>query len=108
MAQRSGPGAPSQRVELMRSCKNTGINAHSCARLLLSAALAIPLQTHAFVYIVDSAADLVDADTSDGICETASGTCTLRAAIQQANAWAGTDSAVLPSGTTTLSIGVSG
>ncbi|MGE3479907.1 MAG: beta strand repeat-containing protein [Gammaproteobacteria bacterium] len=74
----------------------------------MSAALAIPLQSHAFVYIVDSAADLVDADTSDGICETASGTCTLRAAIQQANAWAGTDSVVLPAGTYTLSIGGAG
>ncbi|MBK8163875.1 MAG: DUF11 domain-containing protein [Gammaproteobacteria bacterium] len=74
----------------------------------MSAALAIPLQTHAFVYIVDSAADLVDADTSDGICATASGTCTLRAAIQQANAWAGTDSVVLPAGTYTLSIGGAG
>ncbi|MBK9131760.1 MAG: DUF11 domain-containing protein [Gammaproteobacteria bacterium] len=89
----------------MRSWKNIGILAHTCAGLLLSA-LALP--AHAFVYIVDSSADLADADTGDGICQTSSSTCTLRAAIQQANAWPGTDSIVLPAGTYTLSIAGAG
>jgi CSLREA domain-containing protein len=35
---------------------------------------------------VNSTADEADSDVSDGICRTASGTCTLRAAIMQANA----------------------
>ncbi|MCC6208505.1 MAG: DUF11 domain-containing protein [Gammaproteobacteria bacterium] len=72
----------------------------------MSGALAFP--AHAFVYTVDSTADLTDADTGDGICETSSGACTLRAAIQQANAWPGTDSVIIPAGTYTLSIAGTG
>ncbi|MCZ7462299.1 right-handed parallel beta-helix repeat-containing protein [Streptomyces sp. WMMC940] len=37
-------------------------------------------------FTVDSAEDAVDADASDGICRTATGTCTLRAAVMAANA----------------------
>ena len=37
-------------------------------------------------YVVDSTGDQPDASTSDGACLTAANTCTLRAAIQQANA----------------------
>jgi hypothetical protein len=37
------------------------------------------------VFVVDSTLDQIDADASDGICATAAGTCTLRAAIMQAN-----------------------
>jgi uncharacterized repeat protein (TIGR01451 family)/CSLREA domain-containing protein len=89
---------------MMRSCKNSGTITHTCVRLLLLGALAIPLQSFAFVYTVNSTSDLVDADTGDGICKTASNNCTLRAAIQQANAWSGTDAVVVPAGTYTLSI----
>ncbi len=48
--------------------------------------------TYAAVFVVDSTANLPDADTSDGLCQTPIGTCTLRAAIQQANALPGLDS----------------
>ncbi|POX47554.1 hypothetical protein C3489_29395 [Streptomyces sp. Ru71] len=37
-------------------------------------------------FTVDSAQDAVDADASDGLCRTAAGTCTLRAAVMAANA----------------------
>lgn len=37
------------------------------------------------IFNVNSTLDQIDADTSDGICATAAGTCTLRAAIMQAN-----------------------
>ncbi|NIR34973.1 MAG: hypothetical protein GWN07_02665, partial [Actinobacteria bacterium] len=40
-------------------------------------------------YTVDSTADGGDADTADGLCDDGSGACTLRAAIEQANASAG-------------------
>ncbi len=40
-------------------------------------------------FIVDSTGDGADADTSDGVCEDASGDCTVRAAIEQANAAGG-------------------
>ncbi len=38
------------------------------------------------IYVINSLGDAPDANTSDGACSTASGDCTLRAAIQQANA----------------------
>ncbi|MER5462440.1 choice-of-anchor Q domain-containing protein [Streptomyces sp. NPDC002668] len=38
---------------------------------------------------VNSAEDAVDADASDGLCRTATGTCTLRAAVMAANAQPG-------------------
>lgn len=100
--------ASSQREESMRSCNILGTLAHRYARLLLLGTLAIPLQAAAFVYTVDSTADLPDADTADGVCQTSASTCTLRAAIQQANAWPGADAIVLPAGTYTLSIAGAG
>ncbi len=42
-------------------------------------------------YVVDSNGDGGDADIADGVCATAGGTCTLRAAIQQANVHPTTD-----------------
>ncbi len=43
----------------------------------------------ALVFEVDSTLDAVDADLNDNLCITASGDCSLRAAIQQANASTG-------------------
>jgi hypothetical protein len=82
------------------------------AAALATAALAVPFPAFAFVYVVDAstadggtdAGDAVDADTGDGICRTAAGKCTLRAAIQQADAWPGSHLIVIPAGTFTLSI----
>lgn len=37
-------------------------------------------------FVVNSTSDEADANTADGVCATASGSCTLRAAIEQANA----------------------
>lgn len=55
---------------------------------------------------VNSTLDAVDANLSDSVCETAPGNlvCTLRAAIQTANALPGSDTILLPSGTYTLTI----
>jgi CSLREA domain-containing protein len=52
-------------------------------------------------FLVNTAADGVDATPGDGTCETASGngSCTLRAAIMEANALAGADVVTLPPGT---------
>jgi hypothetical protein len=44
--------------------------------------------------IVDSTGDEGDSNTADGICDDGMGTCTLRAAIQQANATAGADTII--------------
>ncbi|MDH5727818.1 MAG: CSLREA domain-containing protein [Gammaproteobacteria bacterium] len=48
--------------------------------------------------------DNVDQDLSDEVCATASGACSLRAAIQQANDLPGEDVILLPTGTYSLSI----
>jgi len=45
----------------------------------------------AATYTVTAVTDGADANTGDGLCADAGGACTLRAAIQQANATAGTD-----------------
>jgi len=54
-------------------------------------------------FTVDSQADAVDANVGDGTCATAAGECTLRAAIQEANALAG--GAAAPQQTINLSAG---
>ncbi len=62
-----------------------------------------PLQA-AMTFMVDDTTDAVDASPGDGTCATAGGKCTLRAAIQEANALAGDDTIDLPPGTYTLTI----
>lgn len=42
-------------------------------------------------FTVDSVADGSNSNTTDGVCDDGSGNCTRRAAIEQANADAGTD-----------------
>ncbi|MDB4881604.1 MAG: polymorphic outer membrane protein, partial [Gemmatimonadetes bacterium] len=57
---------------------------------------------------VNSTADAVDANPGDGLCATVTGVCTLRAAIQEANALPGDDVISLPPGTYTLTIAGAG
>src|SRR5262249_31394922 len=52
---------------------------------------------------VDTLADGADADPNDDVCKTAGNVCTLRAAIQQANATPGADVILLQAGSHTLS-----
>ena len=54
------------------------------------------LQANTFV--VNSTADEVDKNPGDGVCATAGGTCTLRAAIQEANKLPGSHVIELPAG----------
>lgn len=53
---------------------------------------------------VETTADGVDATPGDGVCAMVSGACSLRAAVQEANADAGADSIELPAGTYTLTL----
>src|SRR3954447_17536193 len=55
-------------------------------------------------FTVDSAADSVDAAPGNGACLDAGGLCSLRAAVMEANALAGPDVVILPSGTYSLTI----
>lgn len=55
-------------------------------------------------FVVDSLADAVDADPADDLCLTAGGACTLRAAIQQANAIPGPNEIELGPGVHALAL----
>jgi hypothetical protein len=68
----------------------------------LAFVLAVALPALADTYVVDDIADLIDDNIGDGLCHTAMGTCTLRAAVQEANAHAGADAITLPAGTVVL------
>ncbi len=57
-------------------------------------------------FVVTSTVDEVDAALGDGLCATAASQCTLRAAVQEANALAGADVITLPAGL--YNIGISG
>ena len=80
----------------------------------LSIVLAIAFATLTFVHLtqtalastfeVNSTADAVDIAPGDGECETAAGECTLRAAIQEANARGGHDVINVPAGTYVLTL----
>ncbi|MEM9775362.1 MAG: glycosyl hydrolase family 28-related protein, partial [Chloroflexota bacterium] len=61
---------------------------------------AIMLNTNvSMVFNVDSTADLPDTDLNDNQCQASNGNCTLRAAIEQANAQAGNVTVNVPAGT---------
>ncbi len=53
---------------------------------------------------VDVTSDAVDANPGDGDCRSASGACTLRAAVMEANALPGRQEIVIPPGTYTLTL----
>jgi CSLREA domain-containing protein len=56
------------------------------------------------LFNVNSTQDAVDVNPGDGICATATGECTLRAAIQETNALPGRDEIFLPGAVYTLTI----
>ena len=58
----------------------------------------------AATFVVNDTTDALDMTPTDNLCLTAGGTCTLRAAVQQANALTGPDTIMLPAGTYTLTI----
>lgn len=69
--------------------------------LIVVVALTLPAAADS-TYIVDSTKDKPDANIGDGICADAKGRCTLRAAIQEANANPDFDTILLPPGVFTL------
>jgi len=61
-------------------------------RLIAWAALSlVAVPSHATTFIVNTTADTADAVPGDGICADSGGACSLRAAVQEANALAGPD-----------------
>jgi len=92
------------RAVLKRS-RSFRIAANSRLTLLaigLSASLSTPLMASSFA--VTTTLDAVDLIPGDGVCATAIAACSLRAAISEANALAGADTIILPSGNFVLTI----
>ncbi len=80
--------------------------------LILAAAAALALlqaapPAHGANFMVNSTADAVDAIPGDGACDDGAGNCTLRAAVQEANASAGTDTITFDPGTNGIPIALS-
>ncbi len=64
-----------------------------------------PPTAHAAAFVVNSTVDASDAAPGNGVCATATGLCTLRAAIQEANAFPGLDTItfnIAPGGVQTI------
>jgi len=61
----------------------------------ISVALLLPQGVEARIFKVNSTDDIVDSAPGNGICATGAATCTLRAAVQEANAFPGADTIIL-------------
>jgi len=72
-----------------------------CALIAWASLAAAPAQAATFV--VDTTADTADALPGDGLCADSGGACSLRAAVQEANALAGADQITLGPGVYMLS-----
>jgi CSLREA domain-containing protein len=72
--------------------------------LVMSVALLAGRRADARTFVVDSTVDAVDAAIGDGRCATDEGSCTLRAAVNEANDTLSRDTIVLPAGTYMLTI----
>src|SRR5262245_25231910 len=78
---------------------------HAAARVPFLAALVLGLGVPAFAatFVVNTTSDTHDASAGNGICADAVGNCSLRAALEEANALAGAHTISLPPGTYLLS-----
>ncbi len=83
-----------------------GLSSRSFLKFLVFAAVSALAAGRAFAatFLVTPTADAVDADPGNGICATARGPCSLRAAVQEANALAGADRIILLPGVYQLSL----
>ena len=76
----------------------------SFKKALVFAAVIYPALASAFSFNINEPTDLNDINPGDGLCETNISTCSLRAAIQEANAWPGPDNINLGASIYTLSL----
>jgi CSLREA domain-containing protein len=78
--------------------------AYRALAVLILGSLLLTAGAGAATFTVDSTVDAVDGSPGDGLCATAAGSCTLRAALQEANAVVGPDTVHVPAGTYLLTI----
>lgn len=95
---------------LMRSPTRLTSRLLACCAVVVAVFLLPAGTARAATFTVNSTADAVDASLGDGVCETApgNGICTLRAAVNEADALPGADTIMLGPGTYTLSIAGAG
>jgi len=72
--------------------------------LSLTPTLAPVTLAYQLVFVVDDTEDEIDALVGDGVCATFGGSCTLRAAVAEANAVPGPDQVLVPAGTYALDL----
>ena len=89
---------------LSAGVRTSGLAHFRILALTFTLTAAFPAPVFATTFNVDSTADEVDVTPGDGACATAGGACTLRAAVQEANATAGLDTVALPAGVYFLTI----
>jgi uncharacterized repeat protein (TIGR01451 family)/CSLREA domain-containing protein len=70
---------------------------------LIACAGLVAAPAHAATFVVDTTADTADATPGDGICADSGGACSLRAAVQEANALPGDDTIALSAAVYVLS-----
>lgn len=82
------------------------INRNTFAAIILAVAFLAfsSVSSYAATFVVNTTTDTQDAAAGDGNCADAVGACSLRAAISEANAFAGADIITLPAGTYTITI----
>lgn len=73
-------------------------------RTIATALLLAPAMAHALTFAVTGTADEEDLTPGNAVCASATGTCTLRAALQEANELVGVDVITLPAGTYLLTL----
>lgn len=83
-------------------CRTNRARGFVLGLVLLGVLLVAPAQ--ATTLTVTSPADDLDVTPGDGVCATAGGLCTLRAAIAEAHALAGADEIILPPNLYVLSL----
>jgi CSLREA domain-containing protein len=100
------PAVPSPAIASWetRELQRPGVMVKLLGLTALFAILTLAMGAAAAEFTVNSTADAGDAAPGNGLCETApgNGVCTLRAAVQETNALAGTDTIRVPAGTYAL------
>lgn len=102
-------GRPERRTPASESPLPAALQEDIVRRSALATTLLLAaLDAGAATFVVGSTTDGADAVPGNGVCSWTAGICTLRAAIQEANAWPGADVIQLPAGTFALSIAGAG
>ena len=80
------------------------IRSSAAVSIVFAGIVAFSATVNAATFVVNQTADLQDISPGNGVCANATGGCSLRAAITEANSLAGADIITVPAGTYTLNL----